>query len=78
MQDLFSHASSAYQPLADRMRTQTLDQVVGQTHLLEAESILNLNYSRQHRTRKAEGQVDRERVLANNSHVPPTPLTLSI
>ncbi len=33
MADLFSH-SPAYQPLADRMRPQRLDQMVGQSHLL--------------------------------------------
>ncbi len=31
MQDLFSQESSACQPLADRIRPQTLDQVVGLT-----------------------------------------------
>lgn len=39
MQDLFTH-ESAYQPLADRMRPQTLDQVIGQTHLLAADKPL--------------------------------------
>ena len=33
MQDLFK-TQPAYQPLADRMRPQTVDQVIGQSHLL--------------------------------------------
>ncbi len=40
MQDLFSQQSTAYQPLADRMRPKTLDQVVGQSHLLAADKPL--------------------------------------
>lgn len=39
MEDLFAHKPS-YQPLADRMRPQTLDQVVGQSHLLAADKPL--------------------------------------
>lgn len=39
MPDLFSEQST-YQPLADRMRPQTLQQVVGQSHLLAADKPL--------------------------------------
>lgn len=39
MQDLFAE-QHAYQPLADRLRPQTLEQVVGQSHLLETDKPL--------------------------------------
>lgn len=34
MQDLFSHQEAALSPLADRMRPRTLDEFIGQTHIV--------------------------------------------
>ena len=34
MQDLFSHQEAALSPLADRMRPRTLDEFIGQSHIV--------------------------------------------
>ena len=34
MQDLFSHQDAALSPLADRMRPRTLDEFIGQSHIV--------------------------------------------